>query len=1101
MRRRVTMVLTLALPLAAYSLVAAAAAGEAEGDQGGASAAAASASAAAAQRRPRRRVARPRRRPSRPRWSRVDMNAEAAGPGDERRDVRGAPARSRAARRRAQGPDPAQPHAPRAPQRHDRRRRRRRLARRGRVRRTRCRAPSSSRARSSSSTGRSSTTARTTRGALADQKDIPIFSGSMPPGDHTIQVALTFQGNGYGVFSYLRGYKFEVKSSHSFTAVEGKTLTVTATAFEKGGVTTPLEQRPDDRVAREGPCRSSAPPPAAAPPQPGRLRGRGVRLREPVDRGRQEVKGSRACCARTRVRWRSGACGRVAARGDARASADDAVAAAQTDLASVGSGLDRVQAAVAAGQGRAADRRAAARERRAPLPDEGLRPRDRRPQRDPRRVPEHAELPRRALASRRDVLRAARLPRGAPRLPRARRSRQRAALPDLLRQGARAPRRRVAAPERPAGVARARSSRSSTRCPRRRSTRRSSTRRARRYYRQGLVERRDGRVLAGRQRHRLRAPGALLPGPRRDEGRARAGAGSDAGAARRRRASNYKPAIEAFQRRHRAAARHARAPARHRSRVDGDRPPLLRDGAVPAGERGLLEGRPRQPRVRHDALRARVGVRAARRRPARRARARGARRSPIPNSEYIGDGTLLRADLLLRAGAFDRALQLYEGVRTQYEPMRAKVDVVPRLDEGRERLLRQARAAAARPARPERPAPAARRPLGARGRGRAARVRGHRRRQRVQDAHPAVERSSSTSSRRSCASNRVRAFPELAAGEEAALGLINRVSRARLDARARRSTTRSRPICRRRDRGGPPAAARADGGHRGPPGRRRATSPSASSRASRSGTRSRRSSPRATSEVDTLQATVNGLRRMLSDGRSRASRAIPASVQRFQAELDANEHDLKLYRDEMAELRRQIEMGRAQIGLGDARYQNDAAARDSSATRSSARCSSPRAGPRAAARRRYAGQARPLLAQARAVRGRPRRLARISSRRRSRSGRARCSRRSTPSGPTSRRTSSSSTATTARRATSSATSPQRNFALVRDKLRGHRPARRRRHHRAGVGGARGGARPRAQPAGRARAAGAAPRRGAERSQRRRRRAWAAEQVTGAPDEG
>ena len=31
------------------------------------------------------------------------------------------------------------------------------------------------------------------------------------------------------------------------------------------------------------------------------------------------------------------------------------------------------------------------------------------------------------------------------------------------------------------------------------------------------------------------------------------------------------------------------------------------------------------------------------------------------------------------------------------------------------------------------------------------------------------------------ASNRVRAFPELAAGEKTALGLLNRVSRARLD--------------------------------------------------------------------------------------------------------------------------------------------------------------------------------------------------------------------------------------------------------------------------------------------------------------------------------
>ena len=81
-------------------------------------------------------------------------------------------------------------------------------------------------------------------GQLADQKEIPIFSGSIPPGDHTVQVVLNFQGNGYGVFTYLKGYKFEVKSAHSFTSVEGKTLTLTATALEKGGVTTSLEQRP-----------------------------------------------------------------------------------------------------------------------------------------------------------------------------------------------------------------------------------------------------------------------------------------------------------------------------------------------------------------------------------------------------------------------------------------------------------------------------------------------------------------------------------------------------------------------------------------------------------------------------------------------------------------------------------------------------------------------------------------------------------------------------------------------------------------------------------------------------------------------------------------
>ncbi len=114
-------------------------------------------------------------------------------------------------------------------------------------------------------------------GALADQKDIPIYSGSVPPGDHTIQVALTFQGNGYGVFSYLRGYKFEVKSSHSFTAVEGKTITITATSFEKGGVTTPLEQRPtiewqeklQPLAGGAAAAAVAAPTPAAAPAAPG----------------------------------------------------------------------------------------------------------------------------------------------------------------------------------------------------------------------------------------------------------------------------------------------------------------------------------------------------------------------------------------------------------------------------------------------------------------------------------------------------------------------------------------------------------------------------------------------------------------------------------------------------------------------------------------------------------------------------------------------------------------------------------------------------------------------------------------------------------------
>jgi hypothetical protein len=81
-------------------------------------------------------------------------------------------------------------------------------------------------------------------GLLAGQKEIPIFSGSIPPGDHTLQVLVKLRGHGYGVFSYLQGYRFEIRSSHSFTVTEGKTIELKAIAFEKGDVTTPIEQRP-----------------------------------------------------------------------------------------------------------------------------------------------------------------------------------------------------------------------------------------------------------------------------------------------------------------------------------------------------------------------------------------------------------------------------------------------------------------------------------------------------------------------------------------------------------------------------------------------------------------------------------------------------------------------------------------------------------------------------------------------------------------------------------------------------------------------------------------------------------------------------------------
>ncbi len=81
-------------------------------------------------------------------------------------------------------------------------------------------------------------------GPLGDQTEFEVYNGSIVPGDHNLTVNLEYRGNGYGIFSYLRGYRFRVRSSYTFNAPEGKAITVRVVAYEKGGPTAPLEERP-----------------------------------------------------------------------------------------------------------------------------------------------------------------------------------------------------------------------------------------------------------------------------------------------------------------------------------------------------------------------------------------------------------------------------------------------------------------------------------------------------------------------------------------------------------------------------------------------------------------------------------------------------------------------------------------------------------------------------------------------------------------------------------------------------------------------------------------------------------------------------------------
>jgi hypothetical protein len=70
---------------------------------------------------------------------------------------------------------------------------------------------------------------------LSDNEEFQVYNGSIVPGEHTLTVNLEYRGHGYGIFSYLKGYRFKVRSNYSFTAPEGRGITVRVVGFEKGG--------------------------------------------------------------------------------------------------------------------------------------------------------------------------------------------------------------------------------------------------------------------------------------------------------------------------------------------------------------------------------------------------------------------------------------------------------------------------------------------------------------------------------------------------------------------------------------------------------------------------------------------------------------------------------------------------------------------------------------------------------------------------------------------------------------------------------------------------------------------------------------------------
>jgi len=74
-----------------------------------------------------------------------------------------------------------------------------------------------------------------------------IVSGAVKPGPHIVTVRLTYRGD-RGVFSYMNGYKLNVKSDQVLTAPAERSVSFTVVGSENKGMTVPMEKRVMVRV-------------------------------------------------------------------------------------------------------------------------------------------------------------------------------------------------------------------------------------------------------------------------------------------------------------------------------------------------------------------------------------------------------------------------------------------------------------------------------------------------------------------------------------------------------------------------------------------------------------------------------------------------------------------------------------------------------------------------------------------------------------------------------------------------------------------------------------------------------------------------------------
>ena len=77
---------------------------------------------------------------------------------------------------------------------------------------------------------------RDSDGSLSDKEKLEVYNASISPGHHRVSVLLELEGSGYGVFSYMEGYRFKVQASCEFKAQEGRSTFVKVHLIDQGAM-------------------------------------------------------------------------------------------------------------------------------------------------------------------------------------------------------------------------------------------------------------------------------------------------------------------------------------------------------------------------------------------------------------------------------------------------------------------------------------------------------------------------------------------------------------------------------------------------------------------------------------------------------------------------------------------------------------------------------------------------------------------------------------------------------------------------------------------------------------------------------------------------